>query len=49
MRVDQLRQLYESRPKIDTEEVRNDIRYQMGFVQGILWVLKQPYNPDKIL
>lgn len=48
-RIKQLRDRYESTPKINTEEVRHDIRYQLGFVQGISWVLRQPYKPDKII
>ena len=41
-----LRDSVENRPKINTEEIRRDIRYQLGEISALNWVIDQPTKPD---
>lgn len=41
-----LRQSVEDRPKINTQEIRYDIRYQLGMIAALKWVINQPVKND---
>ena len=45
-KIAELRELVENKPCINTEEIRRDIRYQLGGIKYLNWVLDQPTNPD---
>jgi len=45
-KIAELRELVENKPCINTEEIRRDIRYQLGGIKYLNWVLDQPTKPD---
>jgi len=45
-KIAELRESVENRPKINTPEIPLDIRYQLGMVKALNWVINQPHNPD---
>ena len=45
-KIAELRELVENKPMINTEEIRRDIRYQLGGIKYLNWVLDQPTKPD---
>ena len=45
-KIAELRQSVENRPKLNTEEIRRDIRCQLGWIQALNWVINQPISPD---
>jgi len=45
-KIAELRELVENKPMVNTEEIRWDIRYQLGGIKYLNWVLDQPTKPD---
>ena len=45
-KIAELRESVENKPKLNTEEIRWDIRCQLGWIQALNWVINQPISPD---
>ena len=44
--IAELRESVENTPNINTQEIREDIRYKLGMIKALKWVINQPHNPD---
>ena len=45
-KIAELRESVENKTAKNTEEIRRDIRYQLGGIKYLNWVLDQPTKPD---
>jgi len=41
-KIAELRESVETKPKINTEEIHQDIRYKLGGIRYLNWVIDQP-------
>ena len=45
-KIADLRESVENNSKFNTEEIRHDIRYKLGMIRALKWVIDQPISPD---
>ena len=43
------RELLETIPKLDQVDVREDVRFKLGFINGLKWVLGRPAEAQDLL